>query len=82
MEEQPWFLKIEFWTALVTALVIFLGEQFGIELSVEHIVGIIGVLVAFFWKKSKDEDRAAMERMMEKEIQLEVAKAKRLKLEK
>ena len=81
MEVKPWFLKVEFWTALITALAIFMSSQVGIELEVEHIVGIIIVLVGYFWKKSKDEERALLERMLEKEIELEEAKLARVRLE-
>ena len=81
MEVKPWFLKVEFWTALITALAIFMSSQVGIELEVEHIVGIVIVLVGYFWKKSKDEERALLERMLEKEIELEEAKLARVRLE-
>lgn len=77
MEEKPWFATIEFWTALVTALAIFLSAQFGIELEITHVVGIIVALVAFFWKKSKDDEKVASYKMLEKEIQLERIRASR-----
>lgn len=81
MEVKVWFLKIEFWTALITALAIFMSSQLGVDLEVEHIVGIVMVLVGYFWKKSKDEERAFSERMLEKEIELEEAKLARVRLE-
>ena len=81
MEVKPWFLKVEFWTALITALAIFMSSQLGVDLEVEHIVGIVMVLVGYFWKKSKDEERAFSERMLEKEIELEEAKLARVRLE-
>lgn len=81
MEEKAWFLKIEFWTALITALAIFMSSQVGIDLEVEHIVGIVMVLVGYFWKKSKDEERVMLERMLQKEIELEGIKLTRVRLE-
>lgn len=54
MEEKPWYLQIEFWAPMLTALVFFLSTEVGLELNIEHILGIVGSLTVFIWKRIKD----------------------------
>lgn len=71
MTETPWYLKHEFWLALVTAVAIFLSSQFGIDLDPEQIVGIIIAVGAYFWNRTKERQQVLEFKMLEKEIELE-----------
>lgn len=52
---KPWFLRQEFWLAIITALTIFLAENFGLELDVETVLGVLIPIITYIYYKFKEE---------------------------
>ena len=44
---KHWLLSRKFWLSVVSAAVIMLREQFGLELDTEHVLGIVLAVAAY-----------------------------------